>query len=102
MKAKDAHSNQFLPHEVTVEHRRAWNFMAEDTYDYLLRCDKTYLGEHFPDIEYTKNGLTTRHFKPANGDSEDCFCLCDLIEYHLTQGGADPPPIGFGGAVSKQ
>ena len=31
-----------------------------------------------------------------NNDPLEYICLCDLLEYHMTEGGADPPVVAAG------
>jgi hypothetical protein len=96
MRTRESHSSTFVDEEDTEEHKRAWAFKAADARDYLLRCDKTILGARFQDVAFTKKGLAAIHLRPQNNDSKDYVCLCDLIEYHLQQGGADPLAGGEG------
>ena len=92
MRSREAHSATYINEEKSAAYKRAWAFKAADARDYLLRCDKSILGPQFPTINFTKKGLAGIHLKPQKNDPVDYVCLCDLIEYHLSHGGADPDP----------
>ena len=99
-RAQQSGDSAFVEEAVSAEHTRAWGFKKDDAVDYLSRCDKTILCTRFEDVDFSEKGLRAIHLKPMNNDPLEYICLCDLLEYHLTKGGADPPVVaaGEGGA----